>query len=178
MNGIWNKLKCSLIHLLLLGLRAVHCPRDKMMTDRFLLGAALMRDRWPLWSWFFFTIVIDPPNCSSPPRTCQHQHCRSTMKTSSWVKVSIQTSHFPFDKKSLSYDILTRLLKTSSFQWCFFRSITPFPHCLKITQNVAFEFWHFPPNFDLLKLTCLVTLFDRKLQVFKNSPHWTIFGIF
>ena len=24
-----------------------------------------------------------------------------------------------------------------------------------------FEFWHFPPIFDLLKLTCLVTLFDR-----------------
>ena len=40
---------------------------------------------------------------------------------------------------------------------------------LKITQNVAFEFWHFPP------ITCLVTLFGRKLQVFKN---WTIFGIF
>ena len=35
--------------------------------------------------------------------------------------------------------------------------------CLKITQNIAFEFWHFPPIFDLLKLTCLVTLFDRKL---------------
>ena len=51
-------------------------------------------------------------------------------------------------------------------------------HCLKITQNVAFEFWHFPPIFVLLKLTCLVTLFDRKLQVFKNSPKWTIFGIF
>ena len=48
-----------------------------------------------------------------------------------------------------------------------------FAHCLKITQNVAFEFltfWHFPPIFGLLKLTCLVTLFDRKLQVFKNSP--------
>ena len=27
-------------------------------------------------------------------------------------------------------------------------------------------------------LSCLVTLFDRKLQVFKNSPKWTIFGIF
>ena len=53
--------------------------------------------------------------------------------------------------------------------------------CLKITQNVAFEFfefWHFPPIFVLLKLTCLVTLFDRKLQVFKNSPKWTFFGIF
>ena len=53
--------------------------------------------------------------------------------------------------------------------------------CLKITQNVAFElfqFWHFPPIFVLLKLTCLVTLFDRKLQVFKNSPKLTVFGIF
>ena len=40
------------------------------------------------------------------------------------------------------------------------------------------EFWHFPPFFVLLKLTYLVTLFDRKLQFFKNSPKWTIFGIF
>ncbi len=40
-----------------------------------------------------------------------------------------------------------------------------------------FEFWHFPTIFALLKLTCLVTLFDRKLQVFKNSSKWTIFGI-
>ena len=58
---------------------------------------------------------------------------------------------------------------------------TPQSHCLKITQNVAFEFlefWNFPPFFVLLKLTCLVTLFDRKLQVVKNSPKWTLFGIF
>ena len=41
-----------------------------------------------------------------------------------------------------------------------------------------FQVWHFPPIFVLLKLTCLVTLFDRKLQVFKNSPKGTIFGIF
>ena len=45
-------------------------------------------------------------------------------------------------------------------------------HCLKITQNVAFEFWYFPPIFVLLKLTCLVTLFNIKLQSFKNSPNW------
>ena len=41
-----------------------------------------------------------------------------------------------------------------------------------------FVFWHFSPIFVLLKLTCLVTLFDRKLQVFKNSLKWTIFGMF
>ena len=28
------------------------------------------------------------------------------------------------------------------------------------------------------KLPCLVTLFDRKPKVFKNSPNWTIFGTF
>ena len=29
----------------------------------------------------------------------------------------------------------------------------------------------------IFKFNCPVTLFDRKLQVFKNSPKWTIFGI-
>ena len=54
------------------------------------------------------------------------------------------------------------------------------PHCLEIAQNVSFDFlqfWRFPPFFVLLKLTCLETLFDRKLQVFITSPKWTIFGI-
>ena len=36
------------------------------------------------------------------------------------------------------------------------------------------QFLNFPPFFQL-KLTCLVTLFDRKLQVFKNSPKLAIF---
>ena len=40
------------------------------------------------------------------------------------------------------------------------------------------EFWYFPPIFVQLKLACLVTLFDLKLRVFKNSPKLTIFGIF
>ena len=45
----------------------------------------------------------------------------------------------------------------------------------------SFEFLNFGifyQFFVLLKLTCLVTLFDRKLQVFKNSSKWTIFGTF
>ena len=50
--------------------------------------------------------------------------------------------------------------------------------CLKIIQNDAFEFLAFSINIVLLKLTCLVTLFDRKLQVFKNSLKWTFFDIF
>ena len=45
-------------------------------------------------------------------------------------------------------------------------------HCLKITQNVSFEFFNLGIShqfFVLLKLTCLVTLFDRKPHVFENS---------
>ena len=40
------------------------------------------------------------------------------------------------------------------------------------------NFWYFSPILALLELTCLVTLFDRKLQVFKNSSYWPFFGIF
>ena len=45
-------------------------------------------------------------------------------------------------------------------------------------SDLNFLILAFSTNFVLLKLTCLVTLFDRKLLVFKNSPKWTIFGIF
>ena len=41
-----------------------------------------------------------------------------------------------------------------------------------------FQLWHFPPIFVISKVTCLVTLFDRKIQVFKNSPKLNNFGIF
>ena len=49
-------------------------------------------------------------------------------------------------------------------------------HCLKITENVAFEiFWfrHFSLFFVLIKLTCLVILFDHKINLYIN--HFCIF---
>ena len=42
-------------------------------------------------------------------------------------------------------------------------------------KKIIFQFWHFPPIFVLLKVTCLVTLFDLNIQIFKNSPKLTIF---
>ena len=51
-----------------------------------------------------------------------------------------------------------------------------FPHehiVKKLLKMSLLKFWHFPPIFVRLKLTCLVTLFDRKLQVLKNSPKLT-----
>ena len=49
---------------------------------------------------------------------------------------------------------------------------------LKMSHLNLGNFGIFHQFFVLLKRTCLVTLFDRRLQVFKNSPKWTIFGIF
>ena len=41
-----------------------------------------------------------------------------------------------------------------------------------------YQFWHFPLIFVLLEFVCLETLFDRKLQVFKNLSKLAIFSIF
>ena len=45
-------------------------------------------------------------------------------------------------------------------------------YCSKITKNVSLAFYNYG-IFDLLKFTCLVTLFDSKLHIFKNSPNWS-----
>ena len=45
-------------------------------------------------------------------------------------------------------------------------------------SHLTFSILAFSPFFVLLKLTCLVTLFDGKLHVFKNSLTLTVFGIF
>ena len=48
----------------------------------------------------------------------------------------------------------------------------------KYSKNLMrFHFWHFSPIFvhldlELTELTCLVTLFDRKLQVGKLTIFW------
>ena len=50
------------------------------------------------------------------------------------------------------------------------------PHCLKITPKCLMQnsILAFSINFCPIK----ITLFDRKVQVFKNSSKWIIFGIY
>ena len=83
----------------------------------------------------------------------------------------------------LHWDCLVTLFKSKLvvFKISPKSTIFGFFNELLSAQNVVFvflEFRHFPSIFDLLKFICLVTLFDCKLQVFKNSPKLTIFGIF
>ena len=37
-------------------------------------------------------------------------------------------------------------------------------HCLQVTLNVSFEFWHCSPIFVILKVTCLVTHWPKIIQ--------------
>ena len=41
-----------------------------------------------------------------------------------------------------------------------------------------FRILAFSAIFVLIKFSCLVTLFDHKFQIYKDSSKWTIFGIF
>ena len=51
--------------------------------------------------------------------------------------------------------------------------------CYQIVKKCLIWILAFSTIFFLIvKVTCLVTLFDRQLQVFKNSPNWTLFDIF
>ena len=72
---------------------------------------------------------------------------------------------FGFFHQSLSFLIVAYLVTL------FDRLPWVVVQCLKITQNVAFCIfgsWHFLTIFVLLKVTCLVILFDLKLQVLKK----------
>ena len=58
----------------------------------------------------------------------------------------------------------------SCFRWCLnVHSVWKPPKM----SHLSFSILAFSPIFVLLKLTCLVALFDSKLQVFKNSPKRT-----
>ena len=50
--------------------------------------------------------------------------------------------------------------------WVDFSDFDQMQFLNSITQSVAFEFWHFSPIFVLLKLNCLVTLFDCAIDHF------------
>ena len=113
----------------------------------------------PLHSQFFvFELVV----------IANHRILRNT------TKYIFCVIFFPALKQFQKHCLNTEKSGTSHFS----QITKPIAQCLKITQKVAFEFWQFPPFFVTLKLTWLVTLFDRHLQLFKNSPILAIFGIF
>ena len=109
----------------------------------------------------------------------------ASKRTKNMIVVSKQVC---VDKYQFSFSIFTKsvakftktaeCIKFTKFKLDFFCTLSTLFENYSKCRIWILAFWHFSPIFVLLKLTCLVTLFDPKLQVFKNSPKWTIFGIF
>ena len=75
-----------------------------------------------------------------------------------------------------TFVILKYFPSENSSSWNIFHQ--KFIKLKKIPLKKFVKLKYFPPIFIQLKVTCLVTLFDCKLQAFKNSPKWTMFSIF
>ena len=75
---------------------------------------------------------------------------------------------------------LWRLLNETSVLHAIIHSVFNYNIVHTVFENhpkcriCGFQFWHFLSFFVLLKWTCLVTLVDRKLHDFKNSPKLTV----
>ena len=152
---------CHSVRLCVLYIRAAAAARDRVAA---VVGA------WPnIWlrhhqtRYFFFSISLSLKTRGreaclmgrSPPQTFD------TMM----ADIEIQTTKSKFD-----CFLFSTVLKNQS------KSLTQFCY----TQNVAFwmfQLRHFPPIFVLLKVTCLVTLFDCKLQI-KNRQNGTFWAFF
>ena len=81
---------------------------------------------------------------------------------------------FFFFKWDFQYHFRTLcIIKRHAFMTCNVRLFTLFENYPKCRIWIV-QFRHFQLILFQLKLTCLVTLFDRKLQVFKISPKCTI----
>ena len=118
----------------------------------------------------------------------QYLHENGNANGSSLEHLNCIVANIPLDNQHSNYNL-------SSSSWCHFDSISMYKYLIPEIYNIfdkwhsqclknpniliwTFEFWHFSPIFVLLKVTCQVTLFDHKLQVFKNSPNWPILAFF
>ena len=119
----------------------------------------------------------------------QREKCQDMPKhrTTLWPWLLGQNCKISFFVQTLFSDTDTTIVCSSSIQAPDKRVACLLAHDKQyytVFENYSkcriwiFEFWHFSPFFVLLKMTYLVTLFDSKLQLFKNSPKCTIFGLF
>ena len=112
------------------------------------------------WPTFGF---LQPIDVSHRHRHAQGSTFDTLFENLQYVKIVKNASHF--------------LKFAFAFQAKIFGG---FLYYLSLCPDTLFE--NYPKmshlNFDLLKMTCLVTLFDRNLQLFKKSPKLTIFWHF
>ena len=99
-------------------------------------------------------------------------NCESVQHNYSQCYCHIGGTNHPYAVFCLSFSVIfVKKYVKNTFVKLYLHPVTLFENYSKCRIWI-FEFWHFPPIFDLLKVACLVTLFDRRFQVFKKSPNW------
>ena len=114
--------------------------------------------------WYITELQYFFPS-SSFGQTVTYLYAQSSLQSLENVWSSTKTDAQTERYETLSH--FTLVYGTSSI--VIYGSHTLVENCSKCLIWI-FDFWHLPLIFVLLKLTCLVTLFDCELQVFKNSP--------
>ena len=142
------------------------------MPSKWLFG----RKMWPflgLVSTLIVPLVGQPFGWDNATQTFASSPCSSPIGSMDSVVVVESKSGDRLDFTTIQVRIW---ILAFSINFCLFK--------IELSGNTVwqvsfhFHFWHFPSIFVQLKLTRLVTLFDLKLQVFKNSQILTFFGIF
>ena len=87
------------------------------------------------------------------------------------TKMGLSVTHFYFSRYSSFHVFWAKVFRKSYFVM----SVSKLHIVWKLLKMPHLNFGSFHHYFVLLKLTCLVTLFDRKLQLFKNSPKMNLF---
>ena len=158
--NVWSYIPMSISHLALsLVLFRFQCERwRKLLLSRFSLWWRVVEGRRGRRSWGWTDVTREDGRdkaCDLQLQSGSRTAIVSCCQTQTKIMDSPQFSNLDF--------ITTTLL--------------PFSHSFKISLNVEFIFFNvgISTNFWPIKMTCLVTLFDRQLEVFKYSPNWTIF---
>ena len=85
-----------------------------------------------------------------------------------WKELFFQRSLPHTFKKVGLMNFLSAQRRKKNCEWNILTKYFQFKKNHRNWIHLNFQFWHFPPIFVILELTCLVTLYDRKFQFSKS----------
>ena len=116
--------------------------------------------------WILWLKLGDTLGCSWDTRCIKWQIWWTY--SSNWIGLNTVNTW----KKCSKILAKTMAFKATNWTLEIILTLKKYSRCCTLFENYSkcriwiFEFWQFPPILVLLKVTCLVTLFDRKLQFF------------
>ena len=160
--NVWSYIPMSISHLALsLVLFRFQCERwRKLLLSRFSLWWRVVEGRRGRRSWGWTDVTREDGRdkaCDLQLQSGSRTAIVSCCQTQTKIMDSPQFSNLDFITTTLLPFYLLHIV------WK-----------LVLMSHLYFLILAFSTNYWPIKMICLVTLFDRKLEVFKYSPNWTI----